>query len=59
MNWYAINTKAGREDSVAGRMREAGIEVYSPKLKARKYLRGRFTDVVEPLFPCYLSVCPV
>jgi transcriptional antiterminator RfaH len=54
MNWYAINTKAGREDSVAGRMREAGIEVYSPKLKARKYLRGRFTDVVEPLFPCYL-----
>jgi transcriptional antiterminator RfaH len=54
MNWYVIHTKAAREDLVAGRLRGAGLEVYSPKLQARKYLRGRSADVVEPLFPCYL-----
>lgn len=54
MNWYAIHTKPGREESVAARLRGAGIELYSPRLQARRYLRGRCRDVVEPLFPCYL-----
>ncbi len=54
MNWYAIYTKPKKEEMVAGSLRQAGMEVYNPKLKVRKYLRGQFTDVVEPLFPCYI-----
>jgi transcriptional antiterminator RfaH len=52
--WYAIYTKPGKEDSVAFRLRSIGIAVLSPKLKSRKFRRGKFTDIIEPLFPCYL-----
>ena len=54
MNWYAIYTKPKREEMVAGSLSQAGIEVYNPKLKARKYMRGQYRDVVEPLFPSYI-----
>ena len=54
MNWYAIYTKPKREEMVAGSLTQAGIEVYNPKMKARKYMRGGYRDVVEPLFPCYV-----
>lgn len=35
---------------------DVGIEVFNPKLMERKYYRRRLTDVVSPLFPCYLFV---
>jgi len=54
MNWYAIYTKPKREDMVAGSLRQAGIEVYNPQLKVRKYMRGQYRAVIEPLFPCYI-----
>ncbi len=52
--WHAIYTKPKREDSIAIRLRNIGIEVLNPKLKSRKYKNGQFLDVVEPLFPCYV-----
>ena len=54
MNWYAIYTKPKREDMVAGSLSQAGIEVYNPQLKVRKYMRGQYRVVVEPLFPSYI-----
>lgn len=54
MNWYAIYTKPKREEMVSGSLSQAGIEVYNPQLKVRKYMRGQYRDVVEPLFPCYI-----
>jgi transcriptional antiterminator RfaH len=54
MNWYAIYTKPKREEMVSASLSQAGIEVYNPQLRARKYMKGQYRDVVEPLFPCYI-----
>jgi len=54
MNWYAIYTKPKAEDAVSEKLRQAGLAVYNPKLKARKYIRNKYREVVEQLFPCYL-----
>jgi len=52
--WYAVYTKPKKEDSVAFSLQNIGIEVLNPKIKFRKFKRNRLTDVIEPLFPCYL-----
>lgn len=54
MNWYALYTKPKYEDIVAARLLQARIETYNPKFRIKKYLRNRYTDVIEPLFPCYI-----
>ncbi len=54
MNWYAIYTKPKKEDSIASRLQDIGIEVLNPKLKVRKFKSNRLSEVIEPLFPCYL-----
>jgi transcriptional antiterminator RfaH len=52
--WYAVYTKPKKEDSVAFSLQNIGIEVLNPKIKFRKFKRNRLTDLIEPLFPCYL-----
>ena len=52
--WYAVYTKPKKEDSVAFLLQNIGLEVLNPKIKFRKFKRNRLTDVIEPLFPCYL-----
>lgn len=52
--WYAIYTKPGKEDTIAYRLEGIGIEVLNPKIKFKKYKRNKLTEVIEPLFPCYL-----
>lgn len=52
--WYAVYTKPKNEDSVAFLLQNIGLEVLNPKIKLRKFKRNRLTDVLEPLFPCYL-----
>lgn len=54
MNWYAIYTKPKKEDPVASRLQDIGIEVLNPKLKTRKFKGSRLIEVIEPFFPCYL-----
>ena len=54
MNWYALYTKPRSEDLVASRLQDIGIEVLNPKLKSKKYQRNKISEVIEPLFPCYL-----
>ena len=54
MNWYAIYTKPGKEESVMAMLGRAGIESYGPKLRVKKYLRKRYRDTIEQLFPCYV-----
>ena len=54
MKWYAIYTKPRYEDSIALQLKNAGIEILSPKIKIKKYVRGKYSDVIEPLFPGYL-----
>ncbi len=52
--WYAIYTKAGKEDSVTFLLRNAGIDVLNAKLKSSRFRRNRLVEVIEPLFPCYI-----
>jgi len=54
MNWYAIYTKPKTEEIVSEKLTRAGIEVYNPKIRLRKYLRNKYCEVIEPLFPCYI-----
>jgi transcriptional antiterminator RfaH len=54
MNWYAIYTKPKSEDVVSHKLKQTGIDVYNPKLRVKKYLRTRYCEVIEQLFPCYL-----
>jgi transcriptional antiterminator RfaH len=54
MNWYVIYTKPKCEDSTALQFRNAGVETLNPKIRLRKYFRGKYTSVIEPLFPSYL-----
>lgn len=54
-NWYCIYTKPQCEGLVAGRLGgHPGIEILNPKIRMRKYSRGRMKEVVEELFPCYI-----
>lgn len=54
MNWYAIYTKPTCEESTSLHLRNAGIEVLNPKIRTKKFLRGKYLRVVEPLFKNYI-----
>jgi len=54
MNWYVIYTKPKAEDIVSQKLRQAGLEVYNPKMRVKKYMRNRYCEAIEQLFPCYL-----
>jgi transcriptional antiterminator RfaH len=56
MNWYVIYTKPKAEDIVSQKLRQAGLEVYNPKMRVKKYVRNRYCEAIEQLFPCYLFV---
>lgn len=55
-NWYLLYTKPKSEDLLADKLAEKGFEVLNPRLVERKYVRRKLTDVVSPLFPCYIFV---
>jgi transcriptional antiterminator RfaH len=53
-NWYLIYTKPKCEDMVEGKLSGAGFTVLNPKVRERKFSRGKITDAVSPLFPSYV-----
>ncbi|MBI5582402.1 MAG: hypothetical protein HY892_01130, partial [Deltaproteobacteria bacterium] len=54
-NWYCLYTKSKQEDIVSQKLlKHPGIEIFNPKIKRKKTIRGKMTEVVEGLFPCYL-----
>jgi transcriptional antiterminator RfaH len=57
MTWYAIYTKPRSEESTAARLRNAGIEILNPKIRVRKYLKGKYSYVIESLFKSYIFAC--
>ncbi|MBF0559374.1 MAG: hypothetical protein HQL08_11415 [Nitrospirae bacterium] len=54
MNWYAIYTKPKQEDKVEETFRRAAIEVFNPKLRRKKLVRGKNEHVITPFFANYL-----
>jgi transcriptional antiterminator RfaH len=54
MEWYAIYTKPKCEGSTARQLENAGIEVLNPRVRTKKFKKGRYEYVVEPLFKNYV-----
>jgi transcriptional antiterminator RfaH len=54
MKWYAIYTKRGQEDKVEEILARASIEVFYPKLRRKRVVRGKYEYVIQPFFPGYL-----
>jgi len=57
MNWYVIYTKPQCEESVSLMLRNAGLEVLSPMIRIKKYIRGKYEYVIESLFKSYIFAC--
>ncbi len=54
--WYAVHTKARQERVAVEHLTRQHYETYLPLICLPKRLRGRWCEVVEPLFPSYLFV---
>jgi transcriptional antiterminator RfaH len=53
--WYCVYTKPRQSDLVCRRLEQLpDIEVLNPKLKRRRFIRGRWIETVEDFFPCYI-----
>ncbi|MBI3596531.1 MAG: hypothetical protein HY203_05195 [Nitrospirae bacterium] len=52
--WYAVNTKPHQEEQVVWLLGRAGIEMFYPKLRESKRIRGSRKVATGPLFPGYL-----
>jgi transcriptional antiterminator RfaH len=56
-SWYCIHIKPTKEDTVCHLLKELPeVELFSPKIQRRKYLRSKPRMVVEALFPGYVFV---
>jgi transcriptional antiterminator RfaH len=53
-NWYAVQTKPGREEQAASNISRLGLDVFLPRIKRRKLNLGRSQTHIKPLFPGYL-----
>lgn len=54
--WYAVCCKPRQEAIAEENLLRQGYHVYLPRIQSRKHRHGRWTDVVEPLFPRYLFI---
>ncbi len=54
--WYAVHTKSRQERLAVEHLTRQCYEVHLPLIRSSKRLRGRWCEVVEPLFPGYLFV---
>jgi transcriptional antiterminator RfaH len=56
-DWYCIHIKPTKEDTVCHLLEDLPeVELFSPKIQRRKYLRFKPRVVVENLFPGYVFV---
>jgi transcriptional antiterminator RfaH len=54
--WYAVHTKARQERVANEHLSRQHYEAYMPLVRLPKRRRGRWCEVIEPLFPGYLFV---
>ena len=55
--WYCVRTKPKHEHIAAANLaRQAGLEIFCPRLRVERNTRRGLVRVLEPLFPCYLFV---
>ena len=56
IHWYAIHTKPRSEKEAQENLMRQSYEVYLPLIKIKKFVRKRWQDRIEALFPRYLFV---
>lgn len=54
LKWYALRTKVNREKDVEKRLRDLGLEVFLPWMRARRRIGSKFHWILAPLFPGYI-----
>jgi transcriptional antiterminator RfaH len=54
--WYAVHTKPRQETVASEHLSRQGFETHAPVILAPRRRRGRWSEVVQPLFPGYLFV---
>ena len=54
--WYLIHTKPRKEMVAEQSLHRQDCEIYLPRIQQSCYQRGRWIDVIEPLFLRYLFV---
>lgn len=54
--WYLVYTKAKGEDLAQQNLNRQGYTTYLPLIKRNKRIRGKYTPVIEALFPRYLFI---
>lgn len=55
--WYCARTKPKHEHiAAANASRHLGLEVFLPRLRAKRFTQRGIMHVVEPVFPCYVFV---
>lgn len=55
-SWYVIQSKAKKEQVAQEQLQNQGYSTYLPLLKSKKRVRGKWSLIIEPLFPRYLFV---
>jgi len=55
-HWYAVHTKARDEQLAEENLQRQGFNTFLPRIKAARRRRGRWHEVIEPLFPGYLFI---
>ena len=52
--WYVVQTKPRQEAMAAEQIANQAFEIYLPRISMKKRRRGKWQEVIEPLFPRYL-----
>lgn len=56
MNWYAVYTKPRQEHIAQENLERQSFEAYLPLMQASRKRRGKWVDMIEPMFSRYLFV---
>jgi transcriptional antiterminator RfaH len=54
--WYVVFSRPRQEKVAKANLDRQGFRTYLPMIKHPKRRRGRWVDVIEPLFPRYLFI---
>lgn len=56
LKWFAVYTKAKKEEMVVKLLTDAKLNCFNPKLMEKKLIRGKLTSKISSLFPCYIFI---
>lgn len=54
--WYLLYSKPKQERVALENLERQGYEAYLPLMPNRRRIKGRYTRVIEPMFPRYLFI---